>query len=173
MKIKVREAKPKQKKVDGFPVVEIGGTTWMVNEIGGEVDNVPAAGDCLEDSDGAWYYNATYAKAIADDLKNGWRIPTKEDWLKLCESLGGSVNTANGSATGVKWAKSPIKLLLNGYYTARDNDFEAVDVNKGGFFWCSSNNRSIPSECFIIDGSDGYTLFEEELEFATLILVKD
>lgn len=63
--------------------VEVGGKIWSAENL--NVSDGRAGYMCL---DGKSYYTHTAACRIADAI-DGWHLPTREDWEKLCKDLGG------------------------------------------------------------------------------------
>ena len=72
-----------------YDFVELGGLKWMTKNL-----NVETADSwCYEDSAANCYkYGRLYTWAAADKACQsiGWRLPSREDWDRLAESVGGT-----------------------------------------------------------------------------------
>jgi len=128
-----------------YETIDIGNQTWFAENLNYKASN-------------SWYYDNdqnngkiygrlyTWQAAMLDACPDGWRIPTKNEWLTLFENLGGNYvaggkmkeagtlhwnapNTGATNISGFNGLPGGIRGGINGLYQLNGND---------GFWWSSS-----------------------------------
>lgn len=81
--------------------------------------------------DGQRYFNYEETKKIEESLTDGWRLPTRHEWVLLCEEFG---QNAKGQLTP-DILKENLQLKCNGYYHKDRDDIKGI-TSRG--YWRSS-----------------------------------
>lgn len=158
--------------IDGneYKTVEIGGQVWMTENLrvthyrnGDAISNITDTAGWSNTTSGAfcWYendkagnenpYGALYNWYAANDSRNlapsGWHVPSKEEWLTLVSSLGGT-DIAGGKmkeAGTAHWESPNTGATNESGFTAvgsgyRYNDGDFDTQLKAGGFWSTTDS---------------------------------
>lgn len=103
--------------------------SWLENGIKSETAGLIIAPEDYTESDKKYF---TWDEAMALDLPDGWRLPTRHEWVLICEEF------ANGPDGRLEFPllEKALGLKKNGYY---DPEYEKVD-NQGsnGHYWSAT-----------------------------------
>lgn len=89
------------------------------------------AGDIGTEVDGKMYLTYDEAMELETKLPDGWRLPTRSEWVLLCEEFG---QDENGELNGDVLAKN-LDLSQNGWLS---EDGDSLSVGLLGYYWSSS-----------------------------------
>ena len=150
-----------------YAIVKIGDQTWTAQNYSGE------GGVATSKTEYGKLYTINEAKAI--QLPQGWRLPTKADFIKLLQDKGATFTSTTDPYYGETTTTDPIKSVIsltNWQYTPGTNTtgFNAFPVgfyhasfgsslqseNRTTVFWTSSvDPENKPINFYIANKSDG------------------
>lgn len=123
-----------------YPTITIGNKEWMAVNYAGPsplAEGSVSGYTVLEDGR---YYSWRDAVAVAASaaVPEGWRLPTKQDFIDLLSSQGVTINDLGYTATvefndGTQGAKNLYKLLANSRWPGRLDNGGSASVNATGF----------------------------------------
>lgn len=120
---------------------------WEKGGIVSKLANVIIAPeDYTEDS--KEHFTWDEAMAIEEKLKNGWRLPTRHEWVLIAEEFG---RDTEKDELGGKLLKEALSLNMNGY---KDCDGRIWGQGSSAYYW-SRTARSSTYAYYLLLGSSG------------------
>lgn len=119
-------------------------TRWEEEGITSRLANVVIAPEDLtiqENGREKAFFTYDEAEKAVAKLGNGWRLPTRSEWVLIAEEFGNDPDT--GKLSSKKLCKA-LNMELSG--DVNNSSGAAVDVGAGGFWWSSTR-------------SDGYNMY--------------
>ncbi len=116
-----------------YPVVSIEGQTWMGRNLAYKI----TGSKCNENKCEQYGRYYTY-KMAQNACPKGWKLPSKSDWDKLINTLGGPQNAYPNLTSG------KLNINLNGYFF---NDTALEGFADYGYLWTSTQEENDKAIC--------------------------
>ena len=99
--------------------------------------------------------------AATTNWGNGWRMPTKEEWLELCQNTTNTWTTRNGVYGRLFTASNGNSLFLPAAGSRWGGYLD--DAGSGGYYWSSSLNTSNPYDAWYFNFNSGnYSMYDND-----------